>query len=46
MANAEKSSEDRGQTQAEVAVARKSLFADLKKTAQKGRDDRSAPTPR
>ena len=46
MANAEKSSRDRGQTEAEAAVARKSLFADLKKTAQKGRQDRGAPDPR
>lgn len=41
-----KTAPDRAQTEAETAVARKSLFADLKRAAQAGRDDRGVPRPR
>jgi len=41
-----KDAKDRGQTEAESAEVRQSLFADLKEAAQKGREDRGGPAPR
>ena len=41
-----KDAKDRGQTEAESAEARQSLFADLKQAAQKGRQDRGSSSSR
>ena len=40
MSEKAKDAQDRGQTEAESALARESLFHDLKQAAQKGREDR------
>ena len=42
MAEKTKDANDRAQTAAESASTRDSLFADLKKAAQKGREDRGS----